>query len=108
MQEKMQSLTGGLPLPPGLKLPSELRMRAGACRERRDRAPDPAPGTLPGLGPRSARRAALHLVKKKEQLLARSRRRSRKRDASSTCETCGNIDTVSPARSAATRAATAR
>ena len=24
---------------------------------------------LPGLGPRSARRAALHLVKKKEQLL---------------------------------------
>ena len=26
---------------------------------------------LPGLGPRSARRAALHLVKKKEQLLGR-------------------------------------
>ena len=25
---------------------------------------------VPGLGPRSARRAALHLIKKKEQLLA--------------------------------------
>ena len=29
---------------------------------------------LPGLGPRSARRAALHLIRKREQLLAPARR----------------------------------
>ena len=27
-------------------------------------------GKVPGLGPRSARRAALHLIKKREQLLS--------------------------------------
>ena len=52
---------------------------------------------LPGLGPRSARRAALQLVKKKEQLWARSPRRSPRRAIRIvTCEICGNIDTVSP------------
>jgi recombination protein RecR len=52
---------------------------------------------LPGLGPRSARRAALHLVKKKEQLLgplAAALAEARERIV--TCEICGNIDTVSP------------
>src|SRR5688500_11779580 len=52
---------------------------------------------LPGLGPRSARRAALHLVKKKEQLLGPlALALTEARDAILTCETCGNIDTVSP------------
>ena len=52
---------------------------------------------LPGLGPRSARRAALHLVKKKEQLLAPlAAALTEARDRIVTCETCGNIDTVSP------------
>jgi recombination protein RecR len=52
---------------------------------------------LPGLGPRSARRAALHLVKKKEQLLGPlAQALSDAREAILTCETCGNIDTVSP------------
>ena len=52
---------------------------------------------LPGLGPRSARRAALHLVKKKEQLLGPlAAALTEARDTILTCEICGNIDTVSP------------
>jgi len=52
---------------------------------------------LPGLGPRSARRAALHLVKKKEQLLEPlAVALAETRDTILTCETCGNIDTASP------------
>ena len=52
---------------------------------------------LPGLGPRSARRAALHLIKRRESLLlpltaalddaARNIR---------ACSTCGNLDTRDP------------
>ncbi|HEY8576084.1 MAG TPA: recombination mediator RecR [Devosia sp.] len=52
---------------------------------------------LPGLGPRSARRAVLHLVKKKEQLmLPLSAALDRAVAAVRTCEVCGNIDTKSP------------
>jgi recombination protein RecR len=52
---------------------------------------------LPGLGPRSARRAALHLVKKKEQLLGPlAAALTEARDRIVTCEVCGNIDAVSP------------
>lgn len=52
---------------------------------------------LPGLGPRSARRAALHLVKKREQLLgplAEAMAAARERIV--VCTTCGNIDTSNP------------
>jgi recombination protein RecR len=52
---------------------------------------------LPGLGPRSARRAALHLVKKKEQLLeplAGAMETAAKTIV--VCSTCGNIDTTDP------------
>lgn len=52
---------------------------------------------LPGLGPRSARRAALVLLKKRDTLLeplAASLREAA--DAILTCETCGNLDTASP------------
>jgi recombination protein RecR len=52
---------------------------------------------VPGLGPRSARRAALHLVKKKDQLLGPLA------DAMSDahrnvkiCSRCGNVDTIDP------------
>ena len=52
---------------------------------------------LPGLGPRSARRAALALLKRKEQLLdplamamAEAGRRVRP------CSTCGALDTADP------------
>ncbi|MDB5474359.1 MAG: recombination protein RecR [Devosia sp.] len=52
---------------------------------------------LPGLGPRSARRAVLHLVKKKEQLMIPlSAALDRAVMAVRTCEVCGNIDTTSP------------
>jgi recombination protein RecR len=52
---------------------------------------------VPGLGPRSARRAALHLVKKKDQLLGpladamgEAHRKVR------ICSRCGNVDTIDP------------
>ncbi len=52
---------------------------------------------LPGLGPRSARRAVLHLVKKRETvlvpLLAALESVS---DSLVTCVNCGNVDTVNP------------
>ena len=52
---------------------------------------------LPGLGPRSARRAALALLKKRDTLLeplADSLREAA--DAILTCEVCGNLDTQTP------------
>jgi recombination protein RecR len=52
---------------------------------------------LPGFGPRSARRAALALLKKRDTLLeplADSLREAA--DAILTCEVCGNLDTQSP------------
>ena len=52
---------------------------------------------LPGLGPRSARRAALHLIRKREQLLAPladAMRTAHERIA--TCAVCGNVDTRDP------------
>jgi len=52
---------------------------------------------LPGLGPRSARRAALHLVKKKEQLLVPlAASLSEVVEKVVVCGTCGNIDTSTP------------
>jgi recombination protein RecR len=52
---------------------------------------------LPGLGPRSARRAVLQLVKKKEQLMIPlSAALDRAVAAVRVCEMCGNIDTMSP------------
>lgn len=52
---------------------------------------------LPGLGPRSARRAALHLIKKREPLmtpLAAALQTAIEKVV--VCKTCGNIDTVDP------------
>jgi recombination protein RecR len=52
---------------------------------------------LPGLGPRSARRVALHLINKREQLLGplgEALRVANERIV--VCETCGNIDTAEP------------
>jgi len=54
---------------------------------------------LPGLGPRSARRAVLQLIKKKDQLMIPlSAALDRAVDAVKTCEVCGNVDTISPCR----------
>ena len=52
---------------------------------------------LPGLGPRSARRAALHLIGRKEALLrplAEAMRQAA--DSVAPCGTCGNLDSVEP------------
>ena len=52
---------------------------------------------LPGLGPRSARRAALHLIKKREQLMAPLTAALQTAiDKIVVCKTCGNIDTTDP------------
>ncbi|WP_029076970.1 recombination mediator RecR [Kaistia adipata] len=52
---------------------------------------------LPGLGPRSARRAALALVKKKDQLLVPlAGAMTVAAERILTCSTCGNIDTSDP------------
>lgn len=52
---------------------------------------------VPGLGPRSARRAALHLIKKKEQLLVPlAASMNDAVDKVRVCSTCGNVDTSDP------------
>ncbi|WP_394889154.1 recombination mediator RecR [Mesorhizobium sp. AaZ16] len=52
---------------------------------------------VPGLGPRSARRAALHLIKKKEQLLGPlASAMSEAVEKVRICSNCGNVDTADP------------
>lgn len=52
---------------------------------------------LPGLGPRSARRAALHLVKKREELMEPlTAALGDALEKIVVCDTCGNIDTRNP------------
>lgn len=52
---------------------------------------------LPGLGPRSARRAALHLIKNRDQLLRPlGVAMEAAADHVRTCAICGNLDTVDP------------
>lgn len=52
---------------------------------------------LPGLGPRSARRAALHLVKRRESLLdPLARTMAAVAESVRSCSVCGNVDTVDP------------
>lgn len=52
---------------------------------------------LPGLGPRSARRAVLHLIKKRETALSPLLRALQAVEARLTaCATCGNVDTSDP------------
>jgi len=52
---------------------------------------------LPGLGPRSARRAVLHLLKKRETALAPLLRALEAVETRlATCAVCGNVDTTDP------------
>ncbi|MCJ8142647.1 recombination mediator RecR [Ancylobacter sp. A5.8] len=52
---------------------------------------------VPGLGPRSARRAALHLIKKRESLMAPLAGAMDEVLAKiTTCQVCGNLDVRSP------------
>src|SRR5213592_3340910 len=52
---------------------------------------------LPGLGPRSARRAVLHLLKKREAAMTPLLRAlERVSERLSVCSICGNVDTIDP------------
>lgn len=52
---------------------------------------------LPGLGPRSARRAVLHLLKKRETVLVPLMAAlATVNERLTTCSTCGNVDTRNP------------
>ena len=52
---------------------------------------------LPGLGPRSARRAVLYLLKKREAAMGPLLRALEAVNAElETCSVCGNVDTVNP------------
>jgi recombination protein RecR len=52
---------------------------------------------LPGLGPRSARRAVLHLIKNREKLLSPlAIALAEARDKVVVCSMCGNVDTIDP------------
>ena len=52
---------------------------------------------LPGLGPRSARRAVLHLIKRRETaLVPLLRALEGVADTLTPCATCGNVDTTDP------------
>jgi recombination protein RecR len=52
---------------------------------------------LPGLGPRSARRAALHLIRKREPLLGPLTEAMQiAYERVTTCTICGNVDTRDP------------
>src|SRR5262249_10945336 len=52
---------------------------------------------LPGLGPRSARRAALFLIKKREQIMAPlAAAMQTALEKIEICRVCGNIDTQNP------------
>jgi recombination protein RecR len=52
---------------------------------------------VPGLGPRSARRAALHLIKKKDQLMGPLAAAMAEAHAKvGLCSVCGNADTSDP------------
>lgn len=52
---------------------------------------------LPGLGPRSARRAALHMIKRPAQLMTPlADAMSSAARAISVCQVCGNVDTSDP------------
>ncbi len=59
---------------------------------------------LPGLGPRSARRVVLQLIRQKDTLLAPlSAALTRAGENIKTCTVCGNLDTVSPCHICADR-----
>ena len=52
---------------------------------------------LPGLGPRSAKRAVLHLIKRREGLMVPlARAMAEAAENIKTCSVCGNIDTHDP------------
>jgi recombination protein RecR len=71
--------------------------RGGGMASHQIEALSQALARLPGLGPRSARRAVLHLMKRRETLLEPLLAALQDVAARlSTCSTCGNLDTADP------------
>jgi recombination protein RecR len=72
-------------------------METGVMASQEIEALSQALARLPGLGPRSARRAVLHLMKRRETALGPLLAALQSVAARlSTCSTCGNIDTADP------------
>ena len=86
MSNQMNSISGGLGLPPGMKLPFNSIMSAlGDLIELFSK--------LPNLGPRSARRIVLYLLKNKEKIIPQVITSLNDLKSSLTfCENCGNVD----------------
>ena len=60
-------------------------------------------GKLPGLGPRSARRVALHLLKRKDSLLSPlAAALAEAAECITQCSNCGTFDTINPCTVCAT------
>src|SRR3974390_3186748 len=105
LQEKMKTVTGGLPLPPGVKLFLSIladRRSGFVIMAAINAGPEidrliQLLARLPGLGPRSARRAALFLIKKREQIMAPLTAAMQTAfEKVEVCKLCGNIDTRNP------------
>src|SRR5690606_40400825 len=80
-------------VPPSLFFSSSRRRHT---RFPRDWSSDVCSSDL-GLGPRSARRAALHLIKKKDQLMSPLAQAMGEAVAKvRVCSCCGNVDTSDP------------
>ncbi len=95
--EKMQSLTAG----PAPSARHEAAVLEAGCRpaspDRKSSVSSSFSRGLPGLGPRSARRVALHLIRKRETLLAPLADALRvAQERILTCSVCGNVDTRDP------------
>ena len=89
MSNEMNSISGGLGLPPGMKLPFLIMSALGDLIELFSK--------LPNLGPRSARRIVLHLLKNKEKIIPKVISLLNDLKSSLTfCENCGNVDIASP------------
>ena len=77
--------------------PASLLFYPSAMASQEIEALTQALARLPGLGPRSARRAVLHLLKKREAALTPLLRAlERVAEALAICSVCGNVDTIDP------------
>ena len=65
--EEISKVTGGMPIPPGFKLPFWIKMTESNVKEIEDLIK--IISKLPGLGPKSAKRIVLKLINKREELV---------------------------------------
>jgi recombination protein RecR len=94
----MKAMRMGTALSPEIRLASRAPASyAAAMTSPQIDALTQALARLPGLGPRSARRAVLHLMKKRETALTPLLRALEQvNERLSVCSICGNVDTADP------------